>query len=232
MIFLLDHDQDRSSFLVKQFSASGQACRTFASFLELQQALLAEQPALLLVYVGAEASLISLDQLKALLNAIPGLRMMALLESDSYVQRSRWLRDGCDAVLSRPFAMEELLAWSSALMRRVPGCAPMDTGLLQFADLSLDLVRRRAERAGVPIKLTVKEFDLLAYFMRQPETVLPRLQILHAVWGDNWSGDDNLLDVYIRYLRKKLAQPGSPELIQTVRGIGYVLRQDEPQAYV
>ena len=136
-------------------------------------------------------------------------------------------RRGADVVLSRPYALEELQAWISSLLRRSRSSPTPHSGALTYADLTVDLVAHQVRRASQDIKLTVKEFDLLVYFLQHPEQVLPRLQILHAVWGSGWRGDDNLLDVYIRYLRNKLDVPGSPPLIHTERGVGFVLRQVE-----
>jgi len=95
--------------------------------------------------------------------------------------------------------------------------------------LVLDAATREVNRAGTAINLSVREFDLLRHLMGSPNRVLERQAILRAVWGDNHFGDDNLLDVYIRYLRRKLEPPGLPTLIQTVRGVGFMLREGDPR---
>ena len=94
---------------------------------------------------------------------------------------------------------------------------------LHFRDLMVNTDSRQVSRAAIPVKLTVKEYDLLLHLLQHREHVLSRQDILLAVWGDNWVGDDNLLDVYIRYLRKKLERPDLEPLIHTVRGVGFML---------
>jgi two-component system response regulator MprA len=96
--------------------------------------------------------------------------------------------------------------------------------VLRLRDLAVNTDTRSVSRAGDLLKLTVKEYDLLLYLLRHQQQVLSRQQILIAVWGDTWVGDDNLLDVYIRYLRKKLERPDLEPLIHTVRGVGFMLK--------
>ena len=98
-----------------------------------------------------------------------------------------------------------------------------DAPLLVHRDLSVNTDQRAVLRADAPVKLTVKEYDLLLYLLRHVGQVMPRQQILHAVWGSTWTGDDNLLDVYIRYLRKKIEKPELEPLIHTARGVGFML---------
>ena len=93
-----------------------------------------------------------------------------------------------------------------------------------YADLELNTDSRMVKRSGITEKLTVKEFDLLMFFLERPGKAMPRKTILQGVWGQSWTGDENLLEVYIRYLRKKVERPGHEKLIQTVRGVGYMLR--------
>ena len=217
-------DSKHSSVLRKHLVARGYQLTLFHSIGGLQDLLDQEQPDLL-IWATPHGSSSSAKQLEYLVARHPLLRCLILLDSTSYVDRSLWLNAGADAVLSCPYAIEELQAWINALLRRTLAPSTQHPSIT-YADLSVDLVRRHTLRAGVQIKLTVKEFDLLVYFLRHPDQVLPRLQILHAVWGASWSGDDNLLDVYIRYLRKKIDLPGLTPLIHTERGIGFVLRQD------
>src|SRR5262249_57219178 len=123
----------------------------------------------------------------------------------------------------KPFAPSELLARVRALLRRSPG-AP--AGPLSYADLTLDPISRDVRRAARPLNLSPKEFDLLALFLRHPRQVLARDQILEAVWGYDFAGNGNILEVYVGYLRTKIEAGGEPRLLQTVRGVGYVLRED------
>jgi two-component system, OmpR family, response regulator MprA len=134
--------------------------------------------------------------------------------------RVRGLDTGADDYLVKPFAYAELLARVRALLRRA---APPST-LLQFADLTLEVETREVRRGGRLVQLTAKEFALLAHFLRHPRLVLTREQLLSAVWADEET-DDNVVAVYVGYLRTKLDGTGEPQLIQTVRGFGYSLRE-------
>lgn len=132
---------------------------------------------------------------------------------------------GADDVQSFPFNLDELLARVRALLRR----ATLDSGkgtslVLAHRDLSIHPEQRLVRRCDDVVRLTVKEYDLLLYLLSHKEQVLPRQQILHAVWGETWVGDDNLLDVYIRYLRKKIERPDLEPLIHTIRGVGFMLK--------
>ena len=223
-LYLFDVDPEHCLLLQKQFALSGHHLASFFTVDELVAALNLEQPNLVVLVPPVEL-LHAPDCLDTLRADHPLLPILVLLDSESYQDRALWLKRGADAVLSRRYAMEELQAWISSLLRRFSNSRDANSGLIAYADLTVDLVAHQASRAGQQMKLTIKEFDLLVYLLQRPEQVLPRLQILHAVWGHSWSGDDNLLDVYIRYLRKKVDAPYSTPLIHTVRGIGYVLRE-------
>ena len=148
-----------------------------------------------------------------------------LLDDDNFSMRAASLKAGADDVLSRPFAWEELDARLIALLRRSRmGQSHADGDLLSLDSLKFNTTTREVLRNGTSAKLTVKEFDLLKFFFLHLDQVMSRQSILHGVWGQGWTGDDNLLDVYIRYLRKKIEQDGQPQLIQTVKGVGYILK--------
>jgi two-component system response regulator MprA len=129
---------------------------------------------------------------------------------------------GADDYLVKPFELDELLARIRALLRRTQvERAP----ILTFGDLSLDTSTRQATRKNRLIMLTAKEYDLLEMFMRHPRQVLTREIIFDRVWGYDFGGESNVLDVYIRYLRQKLEGEGEVRLIHTVRSVGYVMRE-------
>jgi two-component system response regulator MprA len=150
--------------------------------------------------------------------------VLMLTARDAVEQRVEGLESGADDYLVKPFAPAELLARLHALLRR-PAVGIKDDRLA-YADLTLDPVTRETRRGERLFDLTAKEFDLLRYLLRHPRQVLRREQILQEVWGYDFGGDDNVLEVYIGYLRKKTEAGDEPRLIQTVRGVGYVLREE------
>ncbi|MBA2450704.1 MAG: response regulator transcription factor [Chloroflexi bacterium] len=153
----------------------------------------------------------------------PGLPVLMLTARDDLRNKVSALDAGADDYLTKPFAFEELLARIRALTRRAdqPRAAQLEAG-----DLWVDLLSRRARRGSRPVELSSREFALLEYFMRHPGQVLSRQQILSAVWEYAFDGGSNVVDVYIRYLRRKIDRGGEPSLITTIRGAGY--RFDPP----
>jgi two-component system response regulator MprA len=149
--------------------------------------------------------------------------VLMLTARDAIENRVEGLEGGADDYLVKPFAPAELVARVHALLRRVE--AKPENQVATFADVVLDPVTRQARRGEMELVLTVTEFNLLHLLLRHPHQVLERGQILNDVWGYDFGGDDNVLEVYIGYLRKKLETGGRSRLIHTVRGVGYVLRE-------
>lgn len=151
--------------------------------------------------------------------AVPVLLLTA---RDTVTDKVAGLDAGADDYLTKPFAFEELLARVRALLRRGGPAAP---AVLQLADLRLDPVTHAVTRGGRRIDLTPKEFALLEFFLRRPGQVLSRALIAHHVWGVDYDTFTNVIDVYVNYLRKKIDADFAPKLLQTVRGVGYVLKE-------
>ncbi len=148
--------------------------------------------------------------------------ILMLTAKDEVSDRVVGLDSGADDYLVKPFELEELFARIRALLRR---SASPDDEVLHFADLSLDTAERRAERDSRVIELTTTEYELLLLFMQNPRRVLRRHHIMEQVWGFDFEGESNVLEVYVGYLRQKLEASGATRIIYTVRGVGYVLRE-------
>jgi two-component system, OmpR family, response regulator MprA len=150
---------------------------------------------------------------------LPVLMLTARTEVEDRVEG---LDAGADDYVTKPFALDELLARVRALLRRT---ADEGGEVIRFANLELDPATREVKRGGRPIELTRTEFSLLELFMRNPRQVLTRSIIFERVWGYDFGYASNSLDVYIGYLRRKTEADGEPRLIQTIRGVGYALRE-------
>jgi len=158
------------------------------------------------------------------LRAASDVPVLMLTARDGISDRVAGLDAGADDYLVKPFAFDELLARIRALFRRSQPSATPE--VLRFADLTLDTGTRRAQRGERVIDLTAKEYELLELFMRHPRQVLTRDLIFDRVWRYDFGGESNIIEVYVRYLRQKTEGPGEPRLIHTVRGVGYVLREE------
>ncbi|MCU1727918.1 heavy metal response regulator transcription factor [Pseudomonas sp. 7P_10.2_Bac1] len=164
--------------------------------------------------------------LKAVRSAGMDIPVLFLTARDAVEDRVHGLELGADDYLIKPFAFSELLARIRSLLRR--GSSTTQETSLQVADLRLDLIRRRVERAGQRIDLTAKEFALLEMLMRRQGEVLPKSLIASQVWDMNFDSDTNVIEVAIRRLRLKIDDPHEHKLIHTVRGMGYVLEERAP----
>jgi two-component system response regulator MprA len=148
--------------------------------------------------------------------------VLMLTARDTIADRVHGLDAGADDYLVKPFEMEELLARVRALLRR---SRPEGAETLRFQDLRLDRGTRQAFRGERLVELTGKEYELLELFLLHPRQVLTREVIYDRVWGYDFGGESNIIEVYVRYLRQKLEAHGDPRLIHTVRGVGYVVRE-------
>lgn len=148
--------------------------------------------------------------------------ILMLTAKDAVADRVLGLDAGADDYVVKPFDFDELLARVRALLRR---SKPEGKDILTFADLRLDLGTHQSFRGNRSIELTAKEYELLELFLRNPRQVLTRDVIYDRVWGYDFGGESNIIEVYVRYLRQKTEAAGEPRLIHTVRGVGYVLRE-------
>ncbi len=186
---------------------------------------LKDQPDVILIDSNHSRFQVSLQLIQLIRSKKSSISILHLFQDDHYRSRVQSLQSSVDDVLSLPFAYEELDARLDSLFRRASmGANHLDGAVLRHTDLELNTDTREVIRDGISAKLTVKEYDLLVYFLQNPGMVLARKTIMNNVWGQSWTGDDNLLDVYIRYLRKKIERPKLEKLILTVRGVGYILK--------
>jgi two-component system, OmpR family, response regulator MprA len=165
-------------------------------------------------------------RLRAAGNRTPILMLTA---RDELSDRVAGLDAGADDYLAKPFALQELLARSRALLRRAGPHADGEPEVLRLADLSLDRRSREVRRGGRLIELTRTEFNLLQILLERPGQVLARALLFESVWGFDLDGSSNSLDVYIGYLRRKLETDDAPRLLHTIRGVGFVLREADPR---
>ncbi len=157
------------------------------------------------------------------IRAVSDVPILMLTAKETIEDRVVGLDAGADDYLVKPFAFDELMARVRALLRRA---APTQPQVYRFANLELDTGTRQGQRGGRIFDLTAKEYELLELFMRHPRQVLTRDLIFDRVWNYDFGGESNIIEVYVRYLRQKTEEGGQTRLIHTVRGIGYVLRED------
>ena len=223
-LLLADPEPVRANLLAKHLHAAGYQVRLSHDSSSLLVYLSQQSPDALMLH----ASLIPQQpsQICAKLRDEGSSTPILLLAAgDHFSERVAALHAGADDALGWPYAIEELHARLAGLLRRARMGANDSAGsLLTYGDLHVNTDLRLVKRAGTVIRLTVKEYDLMLFLLRHQQQVLSRQRILHGVWGDTWVGDDNLLDVYIRYLRKKIERPDLDPLIHTVRGVGFVLK--------
>ena len=157
------------------------------------------------------------------LRSASNVPILMLTARDTVPDRVEGLDAGADDYMVKPFAFDELLARLRALSRRHR--REVSPEIYEYADLRLNPRTRQVFRSGDEVQLTAKEFDLLELFLRHPNQVLTREMIYENIWGYDFGGESNIIEVYVRYLRTKLEEGGRARLIQTVRGVGYALRE-------
>jgi two-component system response regulator MprA len=166
-----------------------------------------------------------IETTKSLRKAGNDVPILVLTARDAVGDRVEGLDAGADDYLTKPFALQELLARLRALLRRIVPTEDDGFEVLTFADLSMDLATREVRRGERSMELTRTEFTLLEMFLRRPRRVLERSFILEEVWGYDFPTTANSLEVYVGYLRRKTEAEGEPRLLHTVRGVGYVLKE-------
>lgn len=166
------------------------------------------------------------ELLRRVRRANPSLAVLVITARDAIDDKVAHFEAGADDYLTKPFDFAELLVRAKALLRRTP---VERTDVLRLADLELNRLNQQVKRAGHRIDLTVKEYALCEYLMCSPGRVFSRTMILNHVWDQSFEGVTNIVDVYVRYLRKKIDEPFPVKLIHTVRGVGYCIRESEAQ---
>jgi two-component system response regulator MprA len=221
-ILVIDDDERLTAALRRALTYEGYHVRVARTGLAGLEAARDDPPDLVVL----DVMLPGLDGLEVArrLSAGGEVPILMLSARDRVGDRVAGLEAGADDYLTKPFALEELLARVKARLRRRAGPAE-PPAVLRFADLELDTGAREARRAGRHIPLTAKEFDLLALFLRHPRRVLSHAYILDQVWGYDFEGESNVLPVYVGQLRAKLEAGGAPRLLHTLRNAGYVLRE-------
>lgn len=229
-ILVVDDDAKLLNMLRRTLSYNGFEVITAGDGAEALAQIASQQPAAVVLdwLMPKQTGVDVAQQLRAEGNFVPILMLTA---RDAVEDRVLGLECGADDYLVKPFAPAELIARLRALLRRIENLPrpenPPPAEQLSYADLTLNLTTREVRRGVDLLELTPTEFDLLVYFLHHPRQVLTRDQLLNAIWGYNFGGEANVLEVYVGYLRKKTESNQAPRLIQTVRGIGYVLRQEE-----
>lgn len=219
---LVVEDEDRiRQFLQRGLTFEGYRVETAADGQEALELARDEPPDLVLL----DIMLPGIDGIEVCrrLRAASEVPILMLTAKEAIEDRVAGLDAGADDYLVKPFAFDELLARVRALLRRAQPSQPQ---VYRFADLELDTGTRRGRRGDEVFDLTAKEYELLELFMRHPRQVLTRDVIFDRVWNYDFGGESNIIEVYVRYLRQKTEVDERPRLIHTVRGVGYVLREE------
>jgi len=222
-VLIVDDDPKLLKMLQRTLTYEGLSVFTATNGLEALPLVHSQQPDMIIVD-WMMPKMDGLSFIQRLRDDENKTQILMLTARDAIENRVEGLESGADDYLVKPFAPAELVARVHAMLRRVE--AKPENQKVSYADIALDPSTHEAMRGDTLLNLTVTEFNLLHLLLRHPRQVLERRQILNDVWGYDFGGDDNVLEIYVGYLRKKLEADGQPRLIQTVRGIGYVLREE------
>ncbi len=222
-ILLVEDEPDIASYLKRGLVYEGYSVEHAATGAAALAAARERPPDLVILDLG----LPDLDgfEIARRLRAGPPLAILILTARDAVADRVAGLEGGADDYLTKPFAFEELLARIHVQLRR--RSAQQQHEQLRVGPVLMDVAAREVRVGPTRVELTAKEFEVLELFLRHPRQVLSREQVYERIWGFDFGADSNVLEVYVRALRQKLEATGTPRLIQTVRGVGYVFR-DEP----
>ncbi len=220
-LLIVDDDENVTNMLRRALSFEGYAVATARDGNDAIKKTLEFAPDLVVLDIMMPG-IDGLEVARRLRAGDPQLAILMLTAKDSAADHVVGLDAGADDYLVKPFTLEVLTARIRALLRRRE---PSDTEVLRFGDLALDTGTRSARRGAREIALTTTEYELLLQFLRHPRQVLEKEQLTEKVWGYDFGGNYNVLEVYVRYLRQKLEAAGEPRLIHTLRGAGYVLRE-------
>lgn len=225
-VMVVDDDEKITALIRRSLIFEGYSVTTAASGAEALRLMLEAQPDLIILDVMMPR-VDGWEVVRRMREGGMDTPVLMLTARDEVQDRVKGLELGADDYVVKPFALEELLARVKALLRRRPDKAGYGAGnRLSFQNISMELDSREVFRAGRLIELTTKEFDLLQLFMENPRRVLSRDSIMEKIWGYDYAGESNVLEVYVAMLRQKTEAGGQPRVIQTVRGMGYVLRGD------
>ncbi|OCT10662.1 DNA-binding response regulator [Paenibacillus pectinilyticus] len=222
-IMVIDDDEKITSMLRRGLAFEGYLVNTASNGLEGLKQMLVTEPQLIILDVMMP-QLDGWEVVRRIRESGSEVPILMLTAKDDISDRVKGLDLGADDYLVKPFALEELLARVRVLLRRRTERPEQMNNRLSFEDATLDLDTREVFREEKLIELTTKEFDLLHLFMQNPKRVLSRDVIMEKIWGYDYSGESNVLEVYIALLRQKTEEFGHKRLIQTVRGAGYVMR--------
>ncbi|KQY83911.1 MULTISPECIES: response regulator transcription factor [Paenibacillus] len=224
-ILIVDDDEKIVSMLRRGLAFEGYEVQTASNGAEGLSKLMDKEPDIVVLDVMMP-QIDGFEVCRRLREAGSKVPVLMLTAKDEVQSRVTGLDTGADDYLVKPFALEELLARVRALLRRKADIVDKQDNRLVYEDIILDNDSREVLRDGQRLELTAKEFELLNLFMQNPKRVLSRDLIMDKIWGYDYSGESNVLEVYIAMLRQKTEEYGGKRLIQTIRGAGYILRGD------